>query len=109
MKPGGWLALAVPFILAAAPAPGGSLPLPPIPPAHPPNEGPAPTPDRDAAAPLPPSSDGPTIAPRFLRVPSYQHNFDQSQGYVSGSRREEDPSDRRLLPAPGFNLRVPLK
>jgi len=103
------MALALPLVLTAAPVPRGPLPLPPIPPAHPPTDGPAPTPDRDTNSPSPPQSEGPKIVPRLVRVPTYQNDFDRSEGYVGGSRLQEDPTDRRLTPSPGFNLQIPFK
>jgi hypothetical protein len=109
MKPGKWLAMMLPLVVAAAPVPKGHLPLPPIPPPHPPTDGPAPVPDRDVMPPLQPFSEGPTITPRFLRAPTYHRNFDQSQGYVSGSHASEDDADRRLLLSPGFDLRLPFR
>jgi hypothetical protein len=66
-------------------------------------------PDRDASAPAPPSSDDPSLTARFVRLPTYQDDFDQSQGYTTGSRRQEDASDRRLMPSPGIHLQVPFK
>jgi hypothetical protein len=116
MKPTRWLALLSFSLLVAAAAPKGShpapyaapLPLPPIPPAQPPTDGPAPLPNREAAAPVPVPTDGLTITPRIVRAPNYTE-FDQSQGYVAGSRRDEDTSDRRLIPSPGFNLKMPFK
>jgi hypothetical protein len=103
------LMLALPLVLAAAVAPQGPLPVPPIPPIHPPTDGPAPIPDRNVAAPSAPLSDGPKITPQFVRVPTYPTNFDYSQGYVSGSRQQEEPADRRLMPSPGFNIELPFK
>jgi hypothetical protein len=109
MNRGIWLALVAPLVLAAAPAPRGSLPLPPIPPAHPPTDGPAPMPDRDASAPQAPAFEGPTITPRVVRIPTF-NNLDPSQGYISGSRLQEDAeADRRLTLSPGLNLRLPFR
>jgi hypothetical protein len=86
------------------------FPVPPIPPAHPPTDGPAPMPNQDAAAPLVPQSDGPKFTPTILRAPTFHNSFDPSQGYVNGSRWQDDPSaDRRLAPAPGFNFEIPFK
>jgi hypothetical protein len=132
------LVVVLPLIVAAAPSHPGSLPVPPtqfakdrkpvaahakplpvharpfpvppIPPAHPPTDGPAPTPDQDAAAPPQPESDGPRFTPTILQVPTFHNSYDPSQGYVSGSRWQDDPlADRRLTPSPGFNLEIPLK
>ncbi len=109
MKRIGRLALALPLVLAAAPVHRGPLPLPPIPPAHPPTDGPAPTPNRDATPASAPPSEGPRIMPWLVRVPSYQNDFDRSEGFIGGSRLQEDPLDRRLTPSPGFNLQIPFK
>jgi hypothetical protein len=104
------LVLVLPLILAAAPKHVRPLPVPPIPPAHRPTDGPAPTPDRDAAAPSAPSSDGPKLTPRIVQVPTYQNTFDRSEGYITGSRATEDfAADRRLMPSPGFYFQVPFK
>jgi hypothetical protein len=103
------IVLLLPLLLAAAPAPQRPLPLPPIPPAFPPTDGPAPTPDLDAVLPSAPSSEGPRVSPQFVRVPTYPSSFDSDNGYVSGSRQQEDPSNRRLLPSPGFTLELPFE
>ena len=89
--------------------PERSLPSPPIPPAHAPTDGPAPIPDRDAAAPLVPSSDGPRLVAEFIEVPTYHGTFDRSQGYTEGSRLREDQSNRRLTLSPGLTLQLPFK
>jgi hypothetical protein len=103
------LVLALPLILAAAPTHPGSFPLPPIPPAQPPTDGPAPIPDRDATPPSAPALEGPRIMPRLVRVPTYQNDFDRSEGYINGSHLQLDPTDRRLTPSPGFSLQIPFK
>jgi hypothetical protein len=103
------LMLALLLILTAAPTHRVSLPLPPIPPAQPPSDGPAPIPDRDAMAPSAPPSESPRIVPRLVRVPTYQNDFDRSEGYIGGSRLQQDPADRRLTPSPGFNFQIPFK
>jgi hypothetical protein len=111
--------LMLPLILGAAPTHPthptnpthpGPLPVPPIPPAHPPTDGPAPTPDQYATAPSVPQPEGPRITPRILRVPSFNSSLDPSQGFGSGSRWQDDSSaDRRLMPSPGFNFLIPFK
>ena len=132
------LVVVLPLIVAAAPTHSGSLPVPgkhllgdrksvaahatalpvharpfpvpPIPPAHPPTDGPAPIPDQDAAAPREPESDGPKFTPTIVRAPTFHNGFDPSMGYVNGSRWQDDPSeDRRVMPSPGFNFEIPLK
>jgi hypothetical protein len=104
------LVLVAPLLVGAAPAHPGPLPVPPIPPAHLPTDGRAPTPDPDLAPPSVQESEGPRITPRILRAPSFHNSFDPSQGYVDGSRWQDDPvGDRRLLPSPGLNLLIPFK
>jgi hypothetical protein len=103
------LVLALPLILAAQPASRDALPIPPIPPDQQQVDGPAPTPDRDAAPPSAPPSEGARIVPRVVRVPTYANDFDRSQGYLNGSRQQQEPSDRRVAPSPGFNLLIPFK
>jgi hypothetical protein len=99
--------LALLFLAAASPR-SRPLPIPPIPPS-PPNDAPAPVPDRDASAPQEAQTTGPKIVPRLLQVPSYQNQFDASAGYVTGSRVQEDQTDRRFAPSPGFRLVIPLR
>lgn len=96
------------LLMAAAPAPSRPLPIPPIPPPQR-DEAPAPVPDPDAAPPPQPEATGPTVVPRFLHVPTYQNQFDPSAGYVTGSRVQEDQTDRRLAPSPGVRLEIPLR
>lgn len=95
-------------VLAAAPVPNPPLPVPPTPPPRSSADEPAPVPNRDAVPPLPPDRSGPTLRPTLLRLPTYQNQFDPSQGYISGSRLEEDQSDRKFTPSPGFSLEIPL-
>ena len=86
-----------PLIAAAAP-----LPVPPIPPAHPPFNEAAPVPDRDASG---PSAEG---ARTRAKLEFYRMNrVDSSQGFVPGSRYWGE-DDRRFLPSPGVSVRVPL-
>jgi hypothetical protein len=108
MKRLSWAMLILPLSLAAAPAHQGALPIPPIPPDQLPTDGPAPTPDRDAAPPSTPPSEGTRIVPRLVRVPTYANDFDRSEGYINGSRLQQD-SDRRIAPSPGFDLQIPIK
>lgn len=102
------LPLLTPFLLAAASPPSRQLPIPPIPPSLP-DEAPAPVPDRDLSPPPQAQKTGPKIVPRILQVPTYQNQFDASTGYVTGSRVQEDQTDRRLVPSPGFRLEIPLR
>jgi hypothetical protein len=104
------IGLAVLTVLLAAASPSHKpLPLPPTPPPPLPTDGRAPTPDRDASAPVAALSDDPRLTAQFVQVPTYRDNFDQSQGYTNGSRLQEDSLDRRLMPSPSINLQVPFK
>ncbi len=123
------LVVLLPLILAAAPVHPGPLPVPPIPPAYPPADGaapsqdqaaaapgalalvgPAPIPDENAAAPIALESDHPKITPHFIRAPSFHNSYDPSQGYITGSRWQDDPAeDRRPTPSPGINVVIPFK
>ncbi len=94
-------------LLAAASPPHRPLPLMPPPPL--PTDGQGPTPDRDASAPAAPSTDDPRLTAQFVQVSTYRDTFDQSLGCTTGSRRQEDSSDRRLMPSPGVRLLVPFK
>jgi len=103
------LALALSLTLAAAPVHESPLPIPPIPPDERPTDGPAPIPDRDAALPSEPAPETTRIVPRLVRVPTYATDFDRSEGYISGSHHQLDPSDRRATPSPGFDLQIPFR
>jgi hypothetical protein len=113
------LVLVMPLIVAAAPTHRGALsvphqrgplPVPPIPPAHRPTDGAAPTPNVDVAAPPVQTSDGLTITPTIVRAPTFHNSYDPSLGYADGSRWQDDPSaERRLTPSPGFNVQIPFK
>ena len=89
--------------VAAAPAPR-RLPLPPIPPARPPAEQVAPTPDRDARAPWVPTEPGVRVVPQDFRV----RRFNASPGYAPGSQFETS-EDKRPIQTPGLSVQVPLR
>jgi hypothetical protein len=91
-------------VAIAAPAPR-SLPLPPVPPAVPPAEQAAPTPDRDARAPWAPSEPGVRIVPQDFRIRRFNN---QGLGYAPGSQFETS-EDKRPIQTPGLSVQVPLK
>jgi len=97
--------LAVPLLTAmASAATANTLPVPPLPPNLPPIGEAAPVPNVDAAAPVAPSSDEPTVNVRLYRVRMY----DPSAGFVPGSRYQST-EDRKPIQTPGLSISVPLK
>ena len=97
-----FLILAV-FLTAAA-ATAADLPLPPIPPAHPPSGEIAPVPNLDARAPVAPASDKTTVGVKLFRAGTY----DTSLGFAPGSR-SQSTEDRKMIQTPGFTINVPLR
>jgi hypothetical protein len=97
-----WLLVAL-FATAAA-GPTTSLPLPPVPPAHPPADRRAPVPDTYLTAQREGPSSLPDITVRDFRVTDYDHSL----GYTPGSRFETS-EDKRSIQTPGLSLRVPLQ
>jgi hypothetical protein len=89
------------IVMAAAPAP---LPLPPIPPAQPPREQLAPTPDRAAQAPWVPPTDGVRVRPQDFRA----QLLTQGLGYTPGSQFQSS-EDKRPIQTPGVSVQVPLQ
>jgi hypothetical protein len=96
-----WIALTL--LATTAASPPRSLPIPPIPPAHPPTARFAPMPDRDAQAPVV-ISRGPEFSVRDFRV----RRFQQGMGYAPGSSFESG-EDKRPIQTPGVTYRVPLQ
>jgi hypothetical protein len=80
------------------------LPVPPVPPDIPPIADAAPVPNPDAAEPVTPSSDAPSVNVRMYRARMY----DPSVGFVPGSRYESS-EDRKPIQTPGLSISVPLK
>jgi hypothetical protein len=80
------------------------LPVPPIPPEHPPLAEIAPVPDPDAQAPVAAVSDTPSVDVRLYRAKAY----DPSLGFAPGSRYQT-AEDRKPIQTPGFSISVPLK
>ena len=91
------------LIIVNAPAFAEGLPVPPIPPDHPPGET-APIPDLDARVPLTPFSRRPSIDVRLYRSTPP----DPSLGFAPGSRFQS-AEDRKLIQTPGFSISVPLE
>jgi hypothetical protein len=89
---------------AAAPDQGARLPVPPIPPANPPGDVAAPTPDADARAPVRSASTGPWVSVENFRAQQY----DPSQGFAPGSRFQTT-EERKPIQTPGISIRVPLQ
>jgi hypothetical protein len=80
------------------------LPVPPLPPANPPPGDAAPVPNFDAAGPLVPDSDQPSVYVRLYRNKMY----DPSTGFVPGSRFQTS-EDKKPIQTPGFSVSVPLR
>lgn len=80
------------------------LPVPPIPPEHPPLAEIAPVPNPDAQAPVAAASDAPSIDIRLYRAKAY----DTSMGFAPGSRYQT-AEDRKPIQTPGLSISVPLK
>ena len=98
------LALLTAFIAIAPFAMAGEYPTPPIPPEHPRLAEAAPVPDVDAAAPVTPASDKPSVFVKLYR----NRMYDPSVGFVPGSRYQTS-EDRKPIQTPGFSVSVPLK
>jgi hypothetical protein len=97
------------LLLTAMLACGGAaraegLPVPPVPPEHPPLSDAAPVPNVDAEAPIAPDSDSPSVNVRLYRA----RMFDPSAGFTPGSRYQST-EDRKAIQTPGFSISVPLK
>ncbi len=92
------------LLLTTGAGPSRSLPVPPIPPAHPPAGQSAPVPDRDIQAPVETASQGTTVVPQDFRF----RQFNQSLAYPPGSRFATS-EDKRPIQTPGLTLRVPLQ
>jgi hypothetical protein len=100
------LLLGLLLVTAAGPMkyqPEVDLPVPPIPPAHPPLDQSAPIPDVDAAGPL--SS---AVLPNVTLQDFRATQFDQSLGYAPGSKFSTS-EDKRSIQTPGLTWKVPLQ
>jgi hypothetical protein len=80
------------------------LPVPPIPPEHPPLAETAPVPNPDAQAPITAASDEPSFDVRLYRARPY----DPGMGFAPGSRYQTS-EDRKPIQTPGLSISVPLK
>jgi hypothetical protein len=92
------------FLTFATVAMANDLPTPPFPPEHPPSSSLAPVPNLDAHAPLVAESIGPKVNVRLF----HHRTYETSMGFAPGSEYRSSDS-RRLLPAPGFSVDVPLR
>jgi hypothetical protein len=91
------------FATVAA-SPPSRLPVPPIPPLHPPLDEAAPLPDRDFAGPIPEAPRGPQVMLHDFRV----SRFSRSMGYTPGSEFESS-EEKRPIQTPGVSVRFPLQ
>jgi hypothetical protein len=92
------------LIMLAPCAMADEIPMPPIPPEHPPPGEIAPVPNVDARAPVPDPSNEPTVDVRLYRVRLY----DPSLGFAPGSQYQTT-EDRKSIQTPGLSISVPLK
>jgi hypothetical protein len=100
-----WLLLSL-LLIAAGPAKRIApppLPVPPIPPAHPPTAQSAPVPDPNLAAPLA-GSLLPDVKFQDFRASQYS----TSPGYAPGSQFQTS-EDKRPIQTPGLTWKVPLQ
>jgi hypothetical protein len=79
------------------------LPVPPIPPAHPPSDQSAPVPNADAAAPA-----SATLLPNVTFQDFRAAQFANSPGYAPGSQFQTS-EDKRSIQTPGLTWKVPLQ
>ncbi|HQT78934.1 MAG: hypothetical protein B7Z80_26310 [Rhodospirillales bacterium 20-64-7] len=92
------------MLLSCSTAMADELPLPPIPPAHPPEADGAPVPNPDAERPLLVTAAKPSVDVRIYRA----HLYDPSMGFAPGSRYQP-MEDRKGIQPPGLSVTVPLK
>ena len=90
--------------LAAMGAGPPTLPVPPIPPAHPPTDQAAPVPDINAEAPSARGAQGMKWSLNDFRV----NRYGSSLGYSRGSQFQTS-EEKRPIQTPGLTLRVPLQ
>jgi hypothetical protein len=94
----GALMLSIPGAMAEG------LPVPPIPPEHPPLGDIAPVPNLDARAPIAPASSSPSVDVRFFR----NRPYDPGLGFAPGSRYQTN-EDRKPIQPPGLSVSFPLQ
>ncbi len=80
------------------------LPVPPIPPDHPPRADGAPVPNIDAQAPLQITKEETSVNVKLYRA----RLFDPSMGFAPGSKYQAN-EDRKPIQTPGISITVPLK
>lgn len=80
------------------------LPVPPIPPEHPPIAEAAPVPNVNAEAPAAPASDEPSVNVKVYRATMY----DPGLGFAPGSRYQST-EERKPIQTPGVSISVPLQ
>jgi hypothetical protein len=100
------LLFALILITAAAPVkrtPEVDLPVPPVPPAHPPSDQSAPIPNADYVAPA-----STVIMPNVTLQDFRASQFDNSLGYAPGSKFSTS-EDKRPIQTPGLTWKVPLQ
>jgi hypothetical protein len=100
------LLLGLLLVAGAGPAkhtPEPDLPIPPIPPAHPPGDQSAPIPDADASRPA-----STAVLPNVTVQDFRATQFDQSLGYAPGSKFSTS-EDKRAIQTPGLSWKVPLQ
>jgi hypothetical protein len=92
------------LLAAAAPAEDSGLPVPPLPPEHPPGDVAAPIPNLDAHGPVIAASKEAQVGVELYRA---QH-YDPSRGFTPGSRFQSS-EDRKPIQTPGLSIRFPLQ
>jgi hypothetical protein len=98
------LLLLTAFFIPVSFATAEELPLPPIPPEHPPAADAAPIPNVNARAPVTPTSSKPSVNVTMYRAPMY----DPGVGFTPGSRYQSS-EDRKPIQTPGFSVSVPIE
>ncbi len=93
-------------IVAKVEAPEEDLPIPPLPPDHPPADVAAPVPNADLQAPPAPVSDGVAVRPTLNAGAPTLPGGDPVPGTLY---RSEEEQKRQFIPNPGIQLVVPLQ
>jgi hypothetical protein len=93
-------------VRATQTAPEESLPIPPVPPVHPPADIAAPVPNADLYAPANATEDGVTLKPTLNERAPALPGGDPVPGTLY---RSEEEQRRQYIPSPGFRLVVPLE
>jgi hypothetical protein len=98
------LALLIACLAPCSFAMAESLPVPPLPPEHPPVTEAAPVPNVNAEAPAAPQSDKTSVKMKVYHVGLY----DPGLGFAPGSRYQST-EDRKPIQTPGLSVSVPLQ